>query len=166
MIKNSNLIIFVFLFLSIESISQIEPINIDSFKIQREILESNYEVHYNEFESLLRKLEEFGDIHQYVLERLSENRRTPKLHRYFPAYLSFLCSNMDSIYQGEIINLIKSNSIERSLAYPIVKSCLFETNEQTCKYLNSQNLEEKFIQTKSNMYESLIKLKIEMKCSM
>ena len=146
--------------------SQVDSLTIDSFDIQKKILEWNYQVEQSQFDSLLMKLHEFGDIHEYVLERIEENRRTPIMHEYYPAYLNFICKNMDSTYRKGIIEKIQTDSIERYLAYPIVKSCLFETTEETCKYLNSINIEEKYIQTKSLLYESLVKLKNEMKCSM
>ncbi len=152
-------------FMSVELSAQIDSNTADSFEIQKKILELNYEVEYPVFDSLLRKLQEYGDIHHHVLERMDEMRRTPEMHTYYPAYLSFLCSNMDSVYQKEIIDLIKTDSIERVLAYPIVKSCLFESNQKTCEFLLSQNLEDRFNKSKSLMIESLIKLKSELNCS-
>ena len=146
--------------------SQVDSLTVDSFEIQVKILKWNYEVKQDQFNSQLRKLQQFGDIHEFVLERIEENRRTPIMHEYYPAYLNFICKNMDSIYRKGIIEKIEIDSIERYIAYPIVKYCLFETNQETCKYLNSINLEKMYNQTRSVLYESLIKLKNEMNCSM
>jgi hypothetical protein len=145
--------------------SQNESGKIDSFEIYRKILDFEYEVEYSEFIRLLKKMEEYGDIHHYVLERIEETKRTPIMHEYYPAFLSFICGNMDTIYRKELIKRIKYDSIERYIAYPIVKSYLFKTKEETCEYLYSINLEYQFAKTNSLMFESLIKLKNEMKCS-
>lgn len=114
---------------------------------------------------LLKELSKHGDIHNYVIERIGETRRTEGMHEYYPAFLSFICSNMDSIYRNKIINLIELDCIERYLAYPLVKSCLFDSKEKTCEFLISQKLNEKYRNTGSLLYESLIKLKKEMNCS-
>ena len=140
--------------------------NLDSFEIQKKILEKRYELEYSEFDSLIIVLSKYGDIHDYVIQRIGESRRTPGMHEYYPAFSSFICQNMDSVYRKRIIEMIDSDSIQRSIAYPIVKGCLFESEEETCKYLNSQNFEEKFNNTQSLLYESLLKLEKIMKCSM
>ena len=140
--------------------------NLDSFEIQKRIVEIHGELEYLEFDSLLIELSKYGDIHNFVLERMGESRRTSGMHEYYPAFSSFICNHMDSIYRNEIIELIEADSIQRSHAYPFVKSCLFDSKEKTCEFLNSLDLEEKYDHTESLLYESLIKLKKEMSCSM
>ncbi len=147
-------------------LSSITISNLDSFEIQKKIIEYKYELEYNEFDSLLLVLSNYGDIHNYVLKRMGESRRTEGMHEYYPAFSSFICNHMDSIYRNQIIEMINKDSIPRHHAYPFVKSCLFESSDKTCEFLINQNLEEKLIDTDSPLYESLIKLKEEMKCSM
>lgn len=150
---------------SSQAVSQNSTEQIDSFLIYHKLVESQYQIEYTEFETILSKMQLFGDIHKFVIERIDETRRTPIDHEYYPAFLNFLCNNMDSIYREEIIDLINKDSIGRHIAYPIVKYCLFKTSEETCEYLEYQNPEAKYIESKSLLYESLWKLQKEMNCS-
>lgn len=140
--------------------------NFDTIEIQELSKKLQTDLEYAEFDSLLFQLSKHLDIHEFVIERLGVTNRTPNMHNYYPGYLNFMCSHMDRTYQKKIINLIESDSIERFLAYPIVKNCLFNSDKEVCDFLNSQNLKEKLSIKKSLMFESLVKLEIELNCSM
>ncbi len=166
MIKSTLLIVTLIILTHTVGIAQNETILIDSFEILKKTLEKNNDIDREAFDSLLHKLADYGDIHELVLSKIGESRRTPVLHDYYPAFLSYICNNMDSIYQKRIIEKIESDSIGSFLAYPFVKSCLFETDEQTCQFLNTLNLEVKSNQTRSKFFESLMDFRNEMKCGM
>jgi len=161
-----NIQILVFLGLVLAQVTQVQAqsTSVDSFEINKDILESNYEIEYEQFDAQLEVLSKHGDIHQYVLQSLYENRRTPISHDDYPAFVTYICNNMDSSYRKGIQNMIESDSLQRYVAYPLVKSCLFKTNEETCIYLRGQNFEEKFTKSNSLLFESLIKLKDELNC--
>jgi|GEM_PF-4083815 len=135
--------------------------SIDYYK--KNIPYSEYE--YEDFEGIMKRLETYTDIHSYVLKNLSTIIRTPILHDYQPAFLSFVCNNMDSIYQEAIIRKIYNNDILNFIAYPIVKGGLFENEVETCRFLNSLNLESNELKdAEFSLESSMWKLFNEKKC--
>lgn len=156
---------FILLIFNFKLISQSGEIKSDSFIILKEYIELEYEVDYQEFSGYLDKLAAFGDIHYYVLDHIEDTRRTPLHHEYYPAFLNYVCNNMDSVYRESIIGLIKSDSIESYIAFPLVRYCLFESVVDVCRFLKFLPSENISGTTISPLQESLILLKIQLDCS-
>jgi len=152
-------------FINIEQHQNKFQANLDSFEILKNDLEYKYSLDYEEFDSLLVNLSKFGDIHNFVIERIDETRRT-EMHDYYPAFFFFVTKNMDLKYQRGIIEKIVNDSIDGTHAYYLVKNYLFESQTESCEFLNNLKLEEVLNHNNSRLYENLLKLKEEMKCSM
>ena len=159
-----SLILF-FMTFAVTLFSQDYAIDIDSFIILKGKIESKYELGFNEFSNSLKHLSHFGNIHDFVFKNLDQNRRKSDFHEYYPAFLMFICNEMDETYKTDIIDKINKDEIVRSYAFPLLKSCVFKSTRETCYFLEALSpLNFDSTNGPNQLYGSLMRLKKELKC--